>query len=53
MCKFQLDWFILMRTTIVLVQLVFCRVEGFDMEQRAAIKFCVKLKKKVAEKYVL
>jgi hypothetical protein len=34
-----------MRIAAVLVELVFCRVEGYKMEQRTAINFCVKLKK--------
>jgi hypothetical protein len=33
------------------VKLVFRRVEGFKMEQRAAIKFCVKLKKTTNETF--
>jgi hypothetical protein len=37
--------------TIVLVTLVFRRVEGFKMEQRAAIKLCVKLKKTATETF--
>jgi hypothetical protein len=40
-----------MRVTIVLVKLVFCCVKGFKMEQRAVIKFCVKLKKTATETF--
>jgi hypothetical protein len=32
------------RITVVLVKLIFCSIEGFKMEQRAAINFCAKLK---------
>jgi hypothetical protein len=37
--------------TIVLVKLVSCSVEDFRMEQRTAIKFCVKLKETAAETF--
>jgi hypothetical protein len=40
-----------MRITIVLVKLVFRLVEGFKMEQRAANKFYVKLKKTTTETF--
>jgi hypothetical protein len=40
-----------MRITIVLLKLFFRRVEGFKMEQRAANKFCVKLKKTATETF--
>jgi hypothetical protein len=40
-----------MRITIVLVKLVFCHAEGFKMEQRAAIKFFVRLKKTATETF--
>jgi hypothetical protein len=40
-----------MTTTIVLVKLVFCFVEGSKVEQRAAIKFCVKLKKTATQTF--
>jgi hypothetical protein len=40
-----------MRVTVVLVKLVFRRDECFKMEQRAAIMFCVKLKKTATEKF--
>jgi hypothetical protein len=46
MCKLQLVWF-----TIVLVKLVFSRVEGFNMEQGTTIEFCVRLKKTATEKF--
>jgi hypothetical protein len=36
---------------VVLVKLLFCRVRGFKMEQRTAIKFCVKLKKTASEAF--
>jgi rRNA-processing protein FCF1 len=49
--KFQLVWLMHMKITIVFVKLVFRRFEGFKMEQRAAIKFCVKLKKKATETF--
>jgi hypothetical protein len=39
-----------MRITVVLVKFSF-PVEGFKMEQRAAIKFCVKLKKTATETF--
>jgi hypothetical protein len=39
-----------MRITVVLVKFFRC-VEGFKMEQRAAIKFCVKLKKTATETF--
>jgi hypothetical protein len=40
-----------MRIKIVLVKLVFHRVEGFKMEQRPVIKFCVKSKKRDIETF--
>jgi hypothetical protein len=40
-----------MRITVVLVKLVFRHVEGFEMEKRATIKFCVKLKKPTTETF--
>jgi hypothetical protein len=40
-----------MRITVVLLKLIFGPVEGFKMEQRAAIKFCVKLKKTATETF--
>jgi hypothetical protein len=40
-----------MRITIVLVKIVLCRVEGFKMEQRAAINICAKLKKTATETF--
>jgi hypothetical protein len=49
--KFQLVWLMHMRITIVLVKSVFRRVGGIKMEQRAAIKFCVKLKKTATETF--
>jgi hypothetical protein len=51
MCKFQLVWLMHMRITIVLVKLVFCRIEGFKMERRATIKLCVKLNKAATERF--
>jgi hypothetical protein len=51
MCKFQLDWLEHMRITVVLVKLIFRHIECFKMEQRAAIKFCVKLKKTATETF--
>jgi hypothetical protein len=40
-----------MRIRVVFVKLLFRRVEGFKMEQGAAIKFCVKLKKTATETF--
>jgi hypothetical protein len=40
-----------MRITVVLMKLVFCHVGVFKMDQRAAIKFCVKLKKTATETF--
>jgi hypothetical protein len=40
-----------MMTTVVWMKLVFRRVEGFKMEQRAAIEFCVILKKAATETF--
>jgi transposase len=40
-----------MRITIVLVKLVFRRVEGFKMQQTAANIFCVNLKKTATETF--
>jgi hypothetical protein len=40
-----------MMIKIVMVKLVLRCVEGFEMEQRAAIKFCVKLKKAATETF--
>jgi hypothetical protein len=51
MCKFQLVWLMHIGTTIVLVKLVFCCIEDFRIEQRAAFKFCVKLKKTATETF--
>jgi hypothetical protein len=48
--KFQLVWLTRMRIKIVLVQF-FRRVEGFKIEQRAEINFCVKLKNRAAETF--
>jgi transposase len=39
------------RIIVVLLKLAFCRVEGFRLEQRAAIKFCVKLNKTATETF--
>jgi hypothetical protein len=50
MCKFQLVWLMRMRITVVLVKF-FRRVEGFKVEQRASIKFCVNLKKTATETF--
>jgi hypothetical protein len=47
-CEFQLLWLMHMRITVS-GEVSFCRVEGFKTEQRAAIKFCVKLKKTATE----
>jgi transposase len=49
MCKIQLVWLMHLRITVGLVKLDFRRVEGFRIEQRAVIKFCVKLKKTATE----
>jgi hypothetical protein len=40
-----------MRFIIVLVKFFFYRVEGLKMERRAAIKYCVKLKKTITETF--
>jgi hypothetical protein len=50
MGKFQLVWLMRMRIAIVLVKF-FRRVEFLKKEQRAAIKFCVKLKKTTTETF--
>jgi hypothetical protein len=47
MCKFQLVWLVHM-ITIVSVKLVFSSCQRFQ-NGRAAIKFCVKLKKTAPE----
>jgi hypothetical protein len=51
MCKFQLVWLMHMRITVLLVKLVFRRIEGFKMEQIVAIKFFVELKKRATETF--
>jgi hypothetical protein len=40
-----------MRIKTVSVKLVSYRVEGFKMEQRTAIKFCLKLKETATEAF--
>jgi uncharacterized membrane protein len=49
MSEFQLVWFMHVRITIVLVKLVFFVVSNFQNSTKAAIKFCVKLKKTATE----
>jgi hypothetical protein len=49
MCKFQLVWLMHMRITTVLVKLIFSSCRRFQNGKKAAINFCVKLKKTAPE----
>jgi hypothetical protein len=40
-----------MSITVVLLKIVFCHIKGCKVEQRAVIKFCVKLKKTATEMF--